>query len=155
MYPDLTGLMNAGKELSELKASMRKTGKAMISPDIKKELSNSGIIAEGFPEKGVSFIRKRSGDHTLYFVTNLSSSGCSGWVAMSIMAGSIEIYNPINGRKGLAEIRPGKLGTDIYLQLAPGESRILTCMPDQSDLQSWTYSDPDDTQTIRFLKNGF
>jgi hypothetical protein len=147
--PGLHQLEERRKELTELKASMRKTGKARISSEIKKELSNSGIVAEALPEKGVSFIRKSSGDHTLYFVTNLSSSGCSAWIPLSVMAESIEIYDPMSGRKGLADIRPGKRGTDIYLQLAPGESRILTCMPDKPDFQAWNYPDPDETQRIQ------
>jgi len=147
--PGLHQLEERRKELSELKTSIRKTGKTRISSDINKELRNSGIVAEGLSEKGVSFIRKSSGAHTLYFVTNLSSSECSGWVPLSVRTESIEIYNPMNSRKGLAEIRMGERGTDIYLQLAPGESLILTCMPDIPDLQPWTYFDPDETQRIR------
>jgi hypothetical protein len=147
--PGLHRLDIRRQTLSELKTSMRKTGKTIISAEIHKELLNSGIIAEGLSEKGLSFIRKRSGDHTLYFVTNLSSSGCSGWIPLSVRAESIEIYDPLGERKGLADIRPGESGSDIYLQLSPGESCILTCRPDIPDLQSWTYPDPDETHSIR------
>jgi len=151
--PGLHQLKKRRQELSELKVSMRKASKARISAEIKKELLSSGIVPEGFSEKGVSFIRKKSGDHTLYFITNLSSSGCSGWINLSVTAESIEIYDPMSDRKGLADIRPGKGGTEILLQLAPGESRILTCMPDTPELQPWSYPDPDETQEIRISGN--
>jgi len=147
--PGLHKLEKRRQDLSELKASMRKSGKPIISSEFKRDLRNSGIIAEGLSEKGLSFIRKHSGDHTLYFVTNLSSLVCSGWIPLSVEAESIEIYDPMSGRKGLADIRPGKRGKDIHLQLAPGESRILTCMPDTPDIQPWTYADPDESRTFQ------
>jgi len=147
--PGLHRLEERRQELSELKDSMRKSANTNISAAYKKDLENSGIVAEGLPEKGVSFIRKRSGDFTLYFVTNLSSSECSDWIPLSVTAESIEIYDPISSRRGLADIRPGKRGTDIYLQLAPGESRILTCMPEELNRQPWTYTNPDESRKIR------
>jgi hypothetical protein len=132
---------------------MKQDDRSRISNEIKNELLNSGIFPEGLSEKGVSFIRKRSGDHTIFFITNLSPAECSEWIPLSIMAESIEMYDPMSGRKGLADIRPGKRGTDIYLQLAPGESLVLTCRPDKADLQSWTYTDTDETRTIRISGN--
>lgn len=151
--PGLHLLEKRRLELSELKASMRKNGRSTIRAEYKEALENSGIVAEGLSGKGLSFIRKRSGNHIIYFVTNLSLSGCSDWIPLSVMAESIEIYDPMSGRKGLADIRPGKRVTDIYLQLAPGESRILTCRPEETDMQPWTYADPDETKTIQISGN--
>ena len=147
--PGLHRLEERRRKLAELKASMGKRGMGSIGTEVKKELLKSGIFAEGFSEKGVSFIRKRSGDHSVYFITNLSSSDCRGWIPLSRSAERIIMYDPMSGKEGLAEIRPGEKGTDIYLQLDPGESLILTCGPDKADLQPWTYPDPDETQEIR------
>lgn len=151
--PGLHRLEERRQKLSALKASIRKTGPGRISKEIKQELLNYEIIPEGLSEKGVSFIRKRSGDHSIYFVTNLSSSECKGWIPLSISAESIIIYDPMYGKEGLAEIRPGERGTDIYLQLAPGESRVLTCKADKADLLPWVYTDPDETQSFQISGN--
>ena len=147
--PGLHRLEERRRKFSALKASMRKTGKSRISKKIEQELLNSGIIPEGLSEQGLSFIRKRSGDHTIYFVTNLSSSECTGWIPLSVTAESIIIYDPMYGKEGLAEIRQGERGTEIYLQLKPGESRVLTCRPVKADLQPWAYIDTDETQSFR------
>jgi len=150
--PGLHRLDERRQKLSDLKTSLLLNAQASISSEIKKSLKDCGIVAEGFSEKGVSFIRKRSGSHTLFFVTNLSSKDCSAWIPLSVFAGSIELYDPISGRKGLADIRQGDNGTVMYLQLAPGESRILTCMPEEADLKPWTYTDPDKSGSL--LING-
>jgi len=147
--PGLHQLDERRKKLSKLKAGMARSGKIRVSTGINKELLNSGIVAEGLSEKGVSFIRKKSGDQTLYFVANLSASVCAGWIPLSVPAESVEIYDPMTGGKGSARARPGENGTDIYLRLAPGESRILTCSPTESEIEPWSYSEPDESKRIR------
>jgi hypothetical protein len=146
--PGLHQLEERRQKLTDLKAGMKRSGKTRVSSHIKKELMNSGIVAEGLSEKGVSFIRKSSGDQTLYFVTNLSASACAEWIPLSVLAGSIEIYDPMNGRQGLAKTRSIEKGTGVFLQLAPGESRILTCYPGKSEIEPWSYPDPNESQTI-------
>jgi hypothetical protein len=151
--PGLFQLEERRKKFSRLKADMEKSACTRVAADIKEELATSGILPEGFSEKGLSFIRKKTGENTIYFVTNLSASECNDWIPLSIEAGSIEIYDPMKGDKGLAKIRAGKYGSEIYLQLAPGESIFLTCLPDKASLQAaempgWNYPEPDESQKI-------
>ncbi len=156
--PGLFQLEERRQKFSDLKADMEKSAKTRLTSEFKKELASTGIIAEGFSEHGLSFIRKKSGDNTIYFVTNLSSGTCDDWIPLSIETGSIEIYNPMNEDRGLAKTRPGKTGSEIYLQLAPGESLFLTCLSGEAVLQAaetkadeirdWNYPEPDDTQKI-------
>jgi len=152
--PGLHQLEERRARLNELRAGMKKSGKTIITPEVENELISSGIIPEGLSEKGLSFIRKTSGDRTLYFVANLSPSPCNDWIKLSIANENIEIHDPLNDRRGMALTRAGENGTDIHLQLAPGESCILTCLPDNdemqaSDIQAWKYSEPDEPQKIR------
>lgn len=152
--PGLYQLEERRAMLTELKTGMQKSGKTRVTTEIKKELLSSGIIAEGLSEKGLSFIRKTSGDKTIYFVTNLSSSPCNDWIKMSVADKYIEIHDPLNDKRGMALTRSEKDGTEIYLQLAPGESCFLTSHTDiagtrTSDVQAWKYAEPDETQKIQ------
>ncbi len=152
--PGLYQLEERRTMLAELKTGMQKSGKTKVTTEIKKELLSSGIIAEGLSEKGLSFIRKTSGDKTIYFVTNLSPSPCNDWIKMSVSDEHIEIHDPLNDNRGMAKTRSEKNGTEIYLQLAPGESCILTSLTDKagtraSDIQAWKYTEPDESQKIQ------
>ncbi len=152
--PGLYQLEERRTMLAELKAGMEKSGKTTVTTEIKKELFSSGIIAEGLSEKGLSFIRKTSSDKTYYFVANLSPTPCNDWISLSLSGQSMEIYDPINGKRGLALTREAENGMEIYLQIAPGESRILTSLPNRgesrvSDLQAWNYSKPAKSQRIQ------
>jgi len=152
--PGLHQLEERRTVLNELKAGMKKSGKTIITSEVKNELMSSGILAEGLSEKGLSFIRKTSGDRTFYFVTNLSPSACDDWINLSVPDENIEIHDPLNDRRGMALTRAGENGREIYLQLAPGESCILTCLPAKaetqaSDIQAWKYSEPDESQKIQ------
>jgi len=147
--PGLHQLEERRTMLTELKAGMKKSGKTKVTIEVKKELSRSGILAEGLSEKGLSFIRKTSGNKSIYFVTNLSPSPCNDWINLSVSDKNIEIYDPLDEVRGLAKTKPGKNGTEIYLQLAPGESCILTCLQDKADLKPWSYSIPDESKKIQ------
>ncbi len=156
--PGLHQLEERRTMLTKLKAGMEKSGKTKVTSDIKKVLLSSGIIAEGLSEKGLSFIRKTSGNKTIYFVTNLSPAPCNDWINLSVPDKSIEIYDPLNEKRGLAKTQAGEKGTEIYLQLAPGESCILTCLPGEaeiqaSEMQAWKYSSPDESQIIELSGN--
>ncbi len=151
--PGLYQLEEKRLKFSDLKTSMEKSVRIRAKSEIKEGLAESGIIAEGFSEKGLNFIRKKSGENTIYFVTNLSSSDCDDWIPLSINAENIEIHNPMNGDRGLAEIRSGNEGTELYLQLSPGESCFLTCQSGKmaslsSELSRWNYLAFDATQKI-------
>lgn len=157
--PGLYQLEKRRKKFSDLKTDLNKSARIKVTSEIKKELYASGILAEGFSEKGLSFIRKKSGDNTIYFITNLSAGKCNDWIPLSIKAGSIEIYDPMTEDRGLAKIRFGKNGSEIYLQLAPGESLFLTCLAVEPATQAenmqaavieeWKYSEPHLSQKIQ------
>jgi len=161
--PGLNQLEERRTMLAALKAGMEKSGKTKVTTEFKNELLSAGIIPEGLSEKGLSFIRKTSGDKTIYFVTNLSPAPCNDWINLSVPDKSIEIYDPLNEKRGLAKTKASENGTGIYLQMAPGESLILTCQPGEagnqsaevqaSEMQAWNYSEPDESQLIELSGN--
>ena len=152
--PGLHQLKERRTMLAELKARMEKSGKAIVTSEVKKQLINAGILTEGLSEKGLSFIRKTSGNKTIYFVTNLSPAPCNDWIKLSVSDETIEIYDPLNDKRGMAKTQTSENGTRIYLQLDPGESCILTSLPYKADMQAsethaWKYVEPDKSQKIQ------
>jgi hypothetical protein len=73
-------------------------------------------------DQGLSYIRKRIGDNTVYFITNLSNRFTEGWSVLSAAGKCAEIYDPLHQVRGEAEMKDGK----VFLQLSPGISCFIT-----------------------------
>lgn len=116
-----------------------------ITSNVTETLLDKGIYAEELTRKGLEFIRKKLGDSTIYFITNLSDKFSEDWIQLNTSAGSVEIYDPVNDRRGDALLRETKTSTEIYLQLLPGQSCILTCTSKKTGNKKWEYVQADQT----------
>ncbi|MCK9617758.1 MAG: glycosyl hydrolase family 2 [Lentimicrobiaceae bacterium] len=116
-----------------------------VTSQLLESLPGKRIYAEEMVRKGLEFVRKQSGDSTFYFIANLSDRFSEDWVQLATQSKAIEIYDPINERRGNATIRNTKTGTEIYLQLYPGQSCILTCTNKKIKKQKWGYLKADET----------
>ena len=116
--------------------------------NIAATLLKEGIYAEELASKGLEFVRKRSGDSTYYFITNLGDKFHEDWVQLHTKAESIEMYDPVNERRGNTSLRKTKTGTSIYLQLLPGQSCILTCINNTSKNIKWETLQVDETNKM-------
>jgi hypothetical protein len=75
---------------------------------------------------GVRVIRRRLDDGRFYFVSHAGETPVDGWVPLDARTAAVAIMDPVTGRAGLARTRAGAGGaTELYLQLAPGESVVL------------------------------
>ena len=110
-----------------------------VTSQLLESLSEKRIYAEEMAHKGLEFVRKQSEDSTFYFITNLSDKFGEDWVQLAIKATTIEIYDPINERRGNAALRNTKTGTELYLQLLPGQSCFLICTNKKNKKQKWEY----------------
>ncbi len=138
--PGLADRENSMKAMTRMKSVMAKPGRTVsVTSDIMEALSNKGIHAEELCSKGLEFTRKKSGDQTIYFVTNLSDKFSEGWVELCTRSGSVEIYDPVNEKRGIASTRKTKKGTSVYLQLLPGQSCFLSCTGEKPANGSWRY----------------
>ena len=94
-----------------------------------------------------------------YFITNLTAQGADGWVKLGVSAREVLIQDPLTGRVGRA---PSRNTNEVYLQLAPGESVLLTTSANPRRGQpSWPFHQTTgDAQpltgewTVSFLKGG-
>lgn len=138
--PGLAGREKSRKTMVRIKDGMeRLSGSVSETSDILETLASKGIRAEELSRKGLAYTRKKSGDTTLYFISNLSDRFSEGWVELCTPSLSAEIYDPVNELRGNAAIRKSAGGTSVYLQLLPGQSCFLSCPGKKPGTGTWRY----------------
>lgn len=100
------------------------------SSDLSTVLGQTEVVREPMVEHGLDFTRRthESGYH--YFVANMGAESVDGWVTLGVPFRSVVIMDPQTGASGVAHHQ----GAAVYLQLKPGESRILRSF-DQQDVE--------------------
>jgi len=102
-------------------------GRVLVGSDVSALLAQAGISREPMTDLGLRCLRRRESGSTSYFIVNSGTKPVDDWVELETAAASAVILDPLyEDRFGLAAIRPGHSGaTQVYLQLQPGESRIV------------------------------
>jgi hypothetical protein len=99
-------------------------------------LKQTPVQREPMMDDGIWFVRRAYNTEAYqgyqYFIANRSEKPVSKWITLGSSARSVVLLDPrFDNRSGLAavhQISDGKFGygkTQVYLQLLPGESRIL------------------------------
>src|SRR5262249_23572616 len=84
------------------------------------------IKPETMAPRGLRFIRRKDGGVRYYFVVNQGDRAMDGWAPLRDAAQSVAVFDPMREEKGIAATRRSDAGdTEVYLQLAPGESCVL------------------------------
>jgi hypothetical protein len=77
-------------------------------------------------DDGLLCVRRLRGDGYDYFIVNTGNRLIEKWVALARPASSAALLDPLlPDRGGIAATRPGREGVSVFLQMAPGQSRIL------------------------------
>ena len=90
--------------------------------DLRARLGQTGAAREPMADAGLSFIRRTHDQGHHYFVANMGDRPIDEWIALGVSWRSAVILDPHSARSGLAARRGGR---EVYLQLQPGETRIL------------------------------
>ncbi|HEY6913729.1 MAG TPA: glycosyl hydrolase, partial [Paludibacter sp.] len=157
-YPgDVPGYSNLKKRQVELKGILKKlslvsdfsktsvqqykNGKIITGSDYKATLEDIGVQPEELITKfGLHAIRRSNDEGYHYFISCLQKKDIDGWITLSVPAVSAEIFNPMTGEKGKADIRQQDGKTQVYLQLKSGESLILkTFTKEDVQIPAWKY----------------
>lgn len=101
-------------------------GEFLRGDDLKQMLSLVGVRREAMTDQGLQFSRRRHGSGNYYFILNRGGKFLDGWVPLRTSAKSVAIFDPAREEAGMGALRAGANGgKEVYLQLAPGESRVL------------------------------
>lgn len=110
--------------------------RSSVQPDILAGLRKLGVRAEQLP--GLSFIRKKNVEGTLYFVANLSDSFHRGTVGLTAPGLSAQLFDPLHGRQGYVPVSTGPDSTlSLELALEPGESVFIQTYPSRRKGSPW------------------
>jgi len=117
--------------MAEIKLEKNKaklgSGAIWLGPDVDSLLAQTGVNREPMVDNGVWFVRRTSDEGLNYFLANRGGKPVDQWVTLGVQAQSAVLLDPrFEHRAGAAALRRTADGaTQIYLQLLPGESRIM------------------------------
>jgi len=125
---------------------------------LKEALAQTQVLRERMVDQGLDFIRRRHETGYHYFVANMGEQAVDGWVRLGVPLASAVIMDPRSARTGVATCRDGAM----YLQLKPGETRILRTFDDRKTTgEPWPIlaraGDPlpvTGTWTVTFVQGG-
>jgi len=116
------------------------------------ELHDCGVPAEtamGIP--GLHMLRRKAGKGAYnYFVANLGPDKIEE-LTLACDAESVEIFDPMNGKRGFAQICSLPSGTLVRLNMASGSSLLLKTFPrkpKRSSCGDWVYFEGDRTLSL-------
>lgn len=93
----------------------------VASAQLKEALGKTKALCEPMVDAGLEFIRRRREEGYHYFIANMSAAAVDGWVELGVPFKAVVIMDPRSAENGVAGTTDGK----VYLQLKPGETRIL------------------------------
>ena len=101
-------------------------GKICLSDDINALMNEANVGAEKMYQAGLQCIRRNSATGKYYFIENSSDRKIEDWIPLRTEARSAAIFNPMTGASGLATMKRNDGQTDVYLELNPGETVIVS-----------------------------
>ncbi len=137
-------------------------GQILLGKDIDLLLVAGAVKRETLVDQGLQCVRRSHANGHYYFIANWSDKAVAGWVPLQKAAQSVALFNPMTGQTGIANRRVVTGGaTEVYLQLAPGESAMLDLRTTKSSGPLYAYGKPvGDSQpltgnwAITFVKGG-
>lgn len=139
--PGLVDLEARRDRIMTAARAARETGNVIVGDDLDEMLDSVGVRRERAADLGISFIRKRHDDGHHYLLTSLGASEIDGWFRIGVSAKSAALFDAMTGASGVAATRrAADGGSEVYLQLKPGQSIMLRTFAD-SEIEgpSWKY----------------
>ncbi|MBO0949553.1 glycosyl hydrolase [Fibrella forsythiae] len=100
-------------------------GQILTGKNVDQLLVAADVARETMVDNGLQCIRRATKTGHYYFIANWGEKATDGWIPLQSSAKSAALYNPMTGQTGMAPIRTTSTGSEVYLQLAPGESCML------------------------------
>lgn len=124
------------RERAEAIVREAKVGKGrLLVGDLEAALSRAGVPREClFDLPGLMGIRRAGQGDWHYFIANRSqTNSIHQWVPLARDCASVVVMDPLTGRTGRGKLRHHRQKqAEVYLDLEPGASLILRCLPARS-----------------------
>jgi hypothetical protein len=105
-------------------------GRVLEGDDLGELLTRAGVEREPLVDRGLQFVRRADGQGRFYFLTNRAERPIDGWIPLRLEGPAALVFDTMLGRRGSAPVRRGSDGSlDVYVQMAAGESLIVTATP--------------------------
>lgn len=114
-------------------------GKVMLSDNLHALMNAAHVDAEQMYLDSLQCIRRQSKTGKYYFIKNTSTHRIQNWIPLQTVAQSAAIFNPMNGNSGTAMIKNGGKNTNVFLQLNPNETVILSTSSQDFVGETYTY----------------
>lgn len=140
LVPAVTNIPS--ETIARLKALSDKGARVTYTTDMVPAIAEMGIKAEPLRREGITMMRRVNevGGHN-YFISVLRDTVIDGWVSLAVPSEAVMIFDPMTGKKGLAQSRHDDNGyTQVRLSLQPGESVLLKTFPTPvTGVDDWAY----------------
>jgi hypothetical protein len=100
-------------------------GRMLTGEGLEPLLALAGIAREGLVDKGLEFARRRAGDRPFYFLRNPGDREVAGWIPLTTSASAAMIFDPMTGRRGVAQTRRAGATLEVHLVIPPAASLIV------------------------------
>ena len=159
-YPeDVPGLNDLGQRRAEFNKALAQIkeregkGHVLFGTDYARTLAATATVPEEMKTAfGLSSIRRSHSEGYHYFISALKTEDTESWIPLAVQARSAMLYNPMNGTSGKARLRQNNGRTEVFLQLASGESIILKTFTDHDvavpEYGYWTSMPQDEAAKI-------
>lgn len=138
------------------------SGKLIVGDELESLLSAAGVAREPLVDHRLKFIRRKSPSCVSYFIANHSADAVDAWVAIAASCRSAVLMDPMTGGTGVAPLRIDGDHAEVYLQMQPGETRVLRAFGHESvDGPAWPIREPsgeprkiEGTWRLQFVEGG-
>ncbi len=111
----------------------------IVSSDLPGTLAGLGINGESLKELGLGFIRRDTEGGKIYYLVNHTPQKIDGYIPLNCACKSVMIMDPLTGKTGLGNIKPGRTESEVYLQMRPGDAMILRTFNRKIHGEAWQY----------------
>lgn len=144
---DVPGFNNVAARRTELATLVQGVEGKVIAGDagnLETLLTQAGASRERMIDQGLRCVRRFRPDGVDYFIVNKGENAVDGWVPLATPAAGAVLMDPmVSDQVGTAAVRERGEGAEVYLQIAPGESRILRTTARRAPAgTAWTYVVP-------------
>jgi hypothetical protein len=160
-FRELTGALRLGPEQNGTREARVGRGRILVGGDMDHLLATAAVPRETMVDNGVQFVRRRHSAGRYYFISNQGQNAIDGWVPLATRDTRAVLFDPMRGRRGTAATRRTGDALDVYVQLSPGESLIVSTHsssaagePFSAFAQAGSPQSIDGTWTVRFMTEG-